>query len=137
MVDSKSKTRLMVVTVVLVAIIGYMVYSLLSNSSSSSLSYYKKVEEVIKDDSYVGKTVKVGGEIKKGTVVQKGNKYTFKIFEKDKELTVTYSGQVPSTFGAGVQAIVEGKLVSQNMLEAKSITTKCPSKYKSKKIGGE
>lgn len=127
----------MVVTVVLIAIIGYMVYSLLSNSSSSSLSYYKKVEEVTKDDSYVGKTVKVGGEIKKGSVDQKGNKYTFKIFDKDKELTVTYNGQVPSTFGAGVQAIVEGKLVSQNLLEAKSITTKCPSKYKSKKIGGE
>lgn len=136
MVDSKSKTRLLVVTIVLIAAIGYMIFSLMGNSSSSSLSYYRKIDEVTKDSTYVGKNVRVGGEILKGSVNQEGRKYTFKIHDKDKQITVTYSGQMPSTFGGGVQAIVEGKLVSRNLMEAKSITTQCPSKYKSKKTGG-
>ncbi len=136
MVDSKSKTRLLVVTIVLIAAIGYMIFSLMGNSSSSSLSYYRKIDEVTKDSTYVGKNVRVGGEILKGSVNQEGRKYTFKIHDKDKQLMVTYSGQMPSTFGGGVQAIVEGRLVSQNLMEAKSITTQCPSKYKSKKTGG-
>ncbi len=136
MVDSKSKTRLLVVTIVLIAAIGYMIFSLMGNSSSSSLSYYRKIDEVTKDSTYVGKNVRVGGEILKGSVNQEGRKYTFKIHDKDKQLMVTYSGQMPSTFGGGVQAIVEGKLVSRNLMEAKSITTQCPSKYKSKKTGG-
>ncbi len=134
MVDSKSKVRLAVVTVFLLGIIAVMVWQ--SSSSPANYSYFKKIGEVTKDDSLIGKSVRVGGEVLKDSVVQKGSKYTFKIHDKDQQLQVTYSGQMPSTFGAGVTAIVEGTLVSKDMLQAKSIVTQCPSKYKSKKIGG-
>lgn len=132
MVDSKSKKRLLIVTVILLAIIGYMIYS----SSAANYSYFKKISEVASDSSLIGKSVRVGGKILKGSVVQDGSKYTFKIYEKQDKLTIIYdsskSGPLPSTFGAGVMAIVEGKLISNDKLEAKSMVTQCPSKYKSK-----
>ena len=136
MVDSKSKKRLAVVTVILLIGIIYMVYSLMANGSTSSLSYYKKIGEITADRSYVGKTVRVGGEILKGSINQQGHKYTFKIFDKDKQLTIIYTGQLPQTFGAGVTAIADGKMISQTTLQADTVITQCPSKYKSKKIGG-
>ncbi len=133
MVDSKSKTRLLVVTVILIAAIGYMIFDLLGNSSSSSLSYYRKISDVTSNPAYIGKDVRVRGKILTGSVSQKGRVYTFKIFDKNKQLTITYDQQLPSTFGGGVQAIVEGKLVSRNLMEATSVTTQCPTKYTSKK----
>lgn len=133
MVDSKSKTRLLVVTVILIAAIGYMIFNLLGNSSSSSLSYYRKISDVTSNPAYIGKDVRVRGKILTGSVSQKGRVYTFKIFDKNKQLTVTYDQQLPSTFGGGIQAIVEGKLVSRNLMEATSVTTQCPTKYTSKK----
>jgi cytochrome c-type biogenesis protein CcmE len=129
MIDRKSRMRLLVVTMVILGIVGYMIY----NSSTSSYAYFKKVGEVTADSSLIGKSIRVGGSIVKNSIVQTGRRYTFKISEHGKELTVVYSGQLPSTFGDEVYAIAEGKLVSTGMLEAKSVITQCPSKYESKK----
>lgn len=138
MVDSKSKKRLLAVTVILLAVIGFMIY----NSSASTMSYFKKVYEI--DKTYVGKSVRVGGVIAKDSWTKEGRTHTFKIYDKKDKgrlLTVVYSGPLPSTFGDNdkVIAIAEGKLVSADKLEAKSIVTQCPSKYESEKknMGGK
>ncbi|HEY3375091.1 MAG TPA: cytochrome c maturation protein CcmE [Candidatus Aquicultor sp.] len=132
MVDKKGKTRLLVVTVILLAVIGYMVYS----SSASQISYYKKIGEVTGDNSFVGKSLRVGGLVEKGSIVHKGRTYTFTIYDKvkkDQKMTVVYSKSMPSQFGAGVFVIADGKLVTKDKLEADSIVTQCPSKYQSDK----
>lgn len=132
MVDSKSKKRLLVVTAILLVAIGYMVYS----SSASSLAYFKEIDEVAVDDTFIGKNVRVGGLVQKGTIVQKGREYTFTIAKKEdlsKKMTVTYSKQMPSQFGPEVFVIAEGKLASKDKLEANSLVTQCPSKYESEK----
>ncbi|MBE0446831.1 MAG: cytochrome c maturation protein CcmE [Actinobacteria bacterium] len=126
MADSRSKKRLLAVTVVLLAIIGYMIFS----STASSIAHHKSVGEVISDPSLIGKPVKVGGMIADDSVVRDGNTATFKIFDKDGQLTVVYTGQIPKQFGGGIEAIVEGKLVSKDRVESTRMMTKCPSKYK-------
>ncbi|MBS3910077.1 MAG: cytochrome c maturation protein CcmE [Actinobacteria bacterium] len=128
MADSRSKTRLLAVTVVLLAVVGYMIYS----SAGSTVAYFKDINEVTADSTYVGKTVKVGGLVLKDSVEKDGKTVTFKIYEKDRknsQITVVYSGQLPSQFGGDVEAIVDGKLVSQERIEADRLVTKCPSKY--------
>lgn len=135
MVDSKSKKRLLVVTVILLVGIGFMIYQ----STGSSISYVEPIDKVVSDPSYIGKNVNVGGTVLKGYVTQ-GSKHTFTIADKGKQLTVEYTGQLPSTFGSDVKVVADGKLVSKDKLVAKSITTKCPSKYESeekKKTGGK
>ncbi|MDI6716787.1 MAG: cytochrome c maturation protein CcmE [Actinomycetota bacterium] len=134
MVDSKSKKRLLIVTVILLAIIGYMIY----NSSVSSYSYYKSVSEVAGNSSYIGKSIRVSGKIVERSPEHINGKYVFHIYEKDKKLTIVYSGpQLPQTFGKDITAVAEGKLVSPNRFEAKSVITKCPSKYDTKKKEGQ
>jgi len=128
MADSRSKKRLLIVTTILLAVIGVMIFS----SSKANLSYHKSIGEILKDPSYIGKSVKVGGKIMEGSIEQKGNVCTFKIFDKDGEMTIVYTGQLPNQFGADIEAIVDGKLVAQDKVESKKMVTKCPSKYKSK-----
>ncbi len=137
MVDSKSKTRLLIVTGILLVVIGVMIWQ--SLGSGASVSYYKTISEVTRDSSFVGKNVNVGGQVKNGSRVDKGHTCTFIIFDqknKTQELTVEYSKQLPSTFGDGVAVVAEGKLVSKGKVIADSIVTKCPSKYDSKKKSG-
>jgi cytochrome c-type biogenesis protein CcmE len=132
MADLRSKRRLTIVTITLViGLLGSVVYLLLS--PESSFSYFKTVKEVRSDPSLIGKSVRVGGRVGKGSVQKSNEGYCFKLCEGKESITVVYSGTLPSTFGEGVQAIAEGKLVSSQKLIAKSLVTKCPSKYESQR----
>lgn len=137
MVDSKSKTRLLIVTGVLLVVIGVLIWQ--SLGSGASVSYYKTIGEVTSGSSFVGKNVNVGGKVMKGSIVNEGHTCTFKIADqknKEQQLTVEYSKQLPSTFGENIDVVAEGKLVSKGKIVANSIVTKCPSKYDSKKKSG-
>lgn len=53
--------------------------------------------------------------------------------EPDKTLAVEFKGAVPDTFKPDVEVIVEGNLNQESgVFEAKTLMTKCPSKYKEK-----
>ena len=45
-------------------------------------------------------------------------------------MNVTYNGQMPNTFAAGVDVVVIGKYASPGVITADELQTKCPSKYK-------
>ena len=59
---------------------------------------------------------------------------TFRLLDKEdesKSMIVRYVGAVPDTFKAGVEVIVEGSFQpEENVFDAKTLLTKCPSKYK-------
>jgi len=128
MADSRSKKRLLAVTVVLLAVIGYMIIT----SSVSSVAYHKSIAEITSDPTYIGKKVKVGGIVMDGSIVKQGSVTTFKIIDKGKQMTVVYTGQLPNQFGSDIEAIVDGILVSEDKIESTKMVTRCPSKYESK-----
>jgi cytochrome c-type biogenesis protein CcmE len=59
---------------------------------------------------------------------------SFRLLDKEdgmKSMQVKYEGAVPDTFKAGVEVIVEGTYVpAENVFQARTLLTKCPSKYK-------
>ena len=57
---------------------------------------------------------------------------TFSLEDKDnasQTIVVNYSGAVPDTFKAGAEVIVEGGMGPGGRFAAKTLMTKCPSKY--------
>ncbi len=57
---------------------------------------------------------------------------TFSLEDKDnasQTIVVNYSGAVPDTFKAGAEVIVEGGMGPEGRFAAKTLMTKCPSKY--------
>jgi cytochrome c-type biogenesis protein CcmE len=44
-------------------------------------------------------------------------------------IAISYSGAVPDTFKAGAEVIVEGGMGTEGRFMAKTLMTKCPSKY--------
>lgn len=61
------------------------------------------------------------------------NTLSFKLVDKDDSaqiIPIVYNGPVPDTFKAGTEVIVEGGLKDDGSFWAKTLMTKCPSKYR-------
>ena len=97
-----------------------------------SKAYYITVEEfsAIQGDLH-GKTLKVAGDVVDGSIDRTKYQMEFVIAHKGKSLKVRYVGKdvVPDTFKDGSKAVVEGKLDSEGVLQARHIEAKCASKY--------
>jgi cytochrome c-type biogenesis protein CcmE len=100
----------------------------------SSLTYYYEVDQILQQsEAQVGKTVRIGGQVLPGAQTDVGKfelRFTIiDIANQDGKIDVVYHGAVPDTFKEGVDVIVEGKWAPGAAFQAKSIITKCASKY--------
>ena len=72
------------------------------------------------------------------STAEQGGGVSFLLEDKDdtgKTLLVVYRGQVPDTFKAGAEVIVEGGMSPEGRFKAKTLMTKCPSKYQKENRG--
>jgi len=126
--NKKSRTRLLVATAVIVAVFVIGVVFLVQRQGA----YYRQVSELA-TGQYDGKNVKVGGRVLDGTIKRDTSGVHFTIEDltgKTETVNVTYSGQMPNTFEAGVDVVVIGEYASGGLITAEQLQTKCPSKYK-------
>lgn len=99
----------------------------------SSLTYYYEVNELLdKGTEVYGKNVRVGGEVAPGSqsdVTKFELRFTLLDINGENSIPVIYNGAVPDTFRDGRGVIIEGKYTAAGIFEAKTIITKCGSKY--------
>jgi cytochrome c-type biogenesis protein CcmE len=125
-VNTRSRTRLLIATGVIVAVFVIGVVFLVQRQGA----YYRQVSELTigQDD---GRNVKVGGRVLDGTIARDGDGVRFTMQDltgKTDTVVVTYPGQMPSTFAAGVDVVVVGRYAAGG-ITADELQTKCPSKY--------
>lgn len=131
--NKRARMRLIGVTAIIVIAVAAIVTSM----GSRDVAYSKDVAQVAKDQSLIGKRVRVTGSVVPGSWDNKANPMVFKIrSETDKNGTgptvkIVYNGTTPSTFGDGVVAIVTGTLDKGLIVKSNDMITKCPSKYQS------
>lgn len=126
--EKKSRNRLIVVTIIILVFVVFLVY----RSSVGSYTYFKSVKELKKDTSLVGVSVRVGGEVEKGSLKHDSKGYRFVLTEESEKLKVNYRRVLPQTFKEGIFVIVEGKYKDNQEVDAEKIITKCPTKYQGK-----
>jgi len=128
-VNRKSRTRLLIATAVIVVVFVAAVVYLVQRQGA----YYRQVSE-LSTGQYDGKNVKVGGRVLDGTIERDGSGLHFEIQDltgKTDTVQVTYAGQMPGTFEAGVDVVIIGEYQAGSIL-ADELQTKCPSKYEGK-----
>jgi cytochrome c-type biogenesis protein CcmE len=127
--NKKSRTRLLIATGVIVAVFVIGVVFLVQKQGA----YYRQVSDLT-TGQYDGKNVKVGGRVLDGSINRDDSGVHFTIEDltgKTDTVQVTYTGQMPNTFDAGVDVVVIGKYASNGgLIRADQLQTKCPSKYK-------
>jgi cytochrome c-type biogenesis protein CcmE len=108
--------------------VGFMMYS----SLSENCTYHLNVSEAVQMPSEKLKSARLFG-VAKDDIVKPANglgaSFTMYDLENPSDTVyVQYKGALPDTFEKGAEIIVEGRMEGKTFM-AKTLMTKCPSKY--------
>jgi len=110
--------------------VGYLMYSGLTENSV----YFLNVSEALAAPQENLRAVRLFGTVAERdlAVLDASRGVRFRLEDKDNKaqtIVVHYKGAVPDTFKPGAEVIVEGAMESGGAFNAKTLMTKCPSKY--------
>lgn len=146
----KSKQlKFLIGSVAIVIVLAYFGYQ----GINESMSYFQTVPELYASgqQAYDRKSIKVQGEVVKGSIRREGTATVFAIGPKDfkvpagfapgpetQTLQVRYVGEdaIPDTFRDYASAIVTGRLGKDGTFEGNSIQAQCASKYEREASAG-
>jgi len=98
-------------------------------------TYYKTIPELEQMGSAAqSHRLRVGGDVKPGSIVKAGTQVNFVLHQGPQTLNVVYTGMdpLPDTFRDNAQALADGHLGADGVFEANKIQAKCASKYEPK-----
>ena len=109
--------------------IGYMIWSGISQNGV----YFLNVSEALAMESKELGAARLFGTVSKNNLLyaEDGLSVEFQLIDAQNTnqfITVQYKGTVPDTFDVGAEVIIEGAMKDDSFY-AKSLMTKCPSKY--------
>ncbi len=107
--------------------VGFMVYSGIKEGSV----YFLNVSEALAAPNE-NSSIRLFGTVGDFTKSEAGNSVEFILVDAeqfDKIINVSFTGIIPDTFEHNVEVILEGSMISGTEFHAKTLMTKCPSKY--------
>ncbi len=128
--------RFVIGSMVIVATIGYLMYTAIRETSA----YYLTIQEFLpKKAEYGNVPLRVAGRVQPGSidydVTTLHLRFRLAAFSDanrpELSVPVSFSGIKPDMFADGRDVIVEGRYTS-GVLEANQVLTSCPSKYEAK-----
>lgn len=135
-----TRLRLLIAGLVLLFAAGYLVVS----ATNTSAVYYLTISELRgMSANALTQSVRVGGIVVPGTIQRDGTTLRFRIVDAAPEtpyadvdpnalrMDVTYQGVVPDIFQDEVHVVVEGKVNSEGVFDARTLLAKCPSRFES------
>lgn len=108
--------------------LGYLCYAGFSENSV----YFLNVSEARASEPGKLRQARLFGIVSSSDLNQAINSVSFHLVDKDdasQQIPVVYQGLVPDAFKPGAEVIVEGGMNDQGRFSAKTLMTKCPSKY--------
>lgn len=132
---TKAIVKVLVGIIVIGGGLGYFMYQAIQSSGS----YYYSVDDFV--DDYVADSnavevisIRVAGRVKPESVSRDLEKtlLTFTLAGSKNELPIHYKGSVPDNFTEGKEVVVQGRLDTNGVFQAKTLMTKCESKYSEK-----
>lgn len=127
----KSRSPYIAALVLFLVGIGYIVISGISENSV----YFLDVSEALAMPADELKAARLFGTVKDSEIYNEGQGVAVRFMLEDQSnkqqiLPVVYKGSVPDTFKDGAEVIIEGGFTtSGEHFAAKTLMTKCPSKY--------
>ncbi len=115
-------------------IIGSLVW-LAVGGIKDTKTYYRTIPELAQmGDAAQSHRLRVGGDVKPGSIVKAGSQVNFVLHQGAQTLNVVYTGMdpLPDTFRDNAQALADGRLGSDGVFQASKIQAKCASKYEAK-----
>ena len=128
MLQKKAKKRASLLTIFLS--ISVLAIFLILKSLDKNILYFKSPTDIkLSQDFNFNKKVRVGGMVKKDSIIINEKEIKFIITDFKNELKVSYSGTVPNLFLEQKGVVAEGKLQDKTFFIADRILAKHDENY--------
>ena len=127
MYGRKVKLRFLFVVLVLITLI--LTTFLILKSLEENVVYFQSPTEIKSLIELDNNKIRVGGMVKKDSIIVNSNEVNFIITDFKNEINVTYSGLVPNLFSEGKGVVAEGYLKDRVFFEATKILAKHDENY--------
>jgi len=128
MLAKKVKKRISFLSIFL--IISIITVFLILKSLTDNILYFKSPTEIkLSDDINFNKKIRIGGMVKKNSILIDSEEMKFVVTDFKNELIVSYKGVVPNLFSEEKGVVAEGKLKDKKFFVADRILAKHDEKY--------
>ena len=127
MYGKKVKLRFLFLVLLLTSVI--LAVFLILQSLKDNVVYFQSPSEINSLIELEKNKIRVGGMVKKESVIINSNEVNFIITDFKNEINVTYSGAVPNLFAEGKGVVAEGFLKDKNYFSATKILAKHDENY--------
>ena len=128
MLLKKVKNRLSIL-ISLSIISLFAIFLILKVLEDNVLYFYSPSDIKNSDDINLKKKIRIGGMVKKGSILSNEREIKFVVTDLNNEIIVSYSGTVPALFAEGKGVVAEGKLKDKKFFIAKRILAKHDENY--------
>ncbi len=111
-----------------VAIVGVAVALVLRAFNSNMVFFYTPTQVAAKEVPQ-GRTFRLGGMVREGSVQREGVKVHFVVTDTAKDVPVSYEGILPDLFKEGKGVVAQGQVNAQGEFEAKEVLAKHDENY--------
>jgi len=128
MLQKKVKKRASLLLIIL--LISLISIFFILQSLNKNILYFKSPSDIkINQNINFNKKIRVGGMVKKNSLIIKEQEIQFIITDFKNELSVSFSGTVPNLFSEGKGVVAEGKLQDKTFFIADRILAKHDENY--------
>jgi len=128
MLTKKIKTRLIFLISIVFITVFFLIF--IYFNLKQNILYFKTPSEIFMNNQIErNSTIRVGGMVKKNSILQNNEEIRFVLTDYERELIVVYSGTVPNLFSEEQGAVVEGILNDKKYLIADRILAKHDENY--------
>ena len=127
MYGRKVKLRFFFITLILITL-SLSIYLILK-SLEENVIYFQSPSEIQNIVEFEKKKIRIGGMVKKNSILINTNEINFIITDFNNEINVVYSGVVPNLFEEGKGVVAEGFLKDRNFFLASKILAKHDENY--------
>jgi len=124
-----NKVKLRIFFLLLVITLLVIITSLVLKSLKQNVVYFISPTEIKSLPELNKNKIRVGGMVKKNSLIINSKKINFIITDFKNEIQVTFTGTVPNLFSEEKGVVAEGYLKDRNFLVAKKILAKHDENY--------
>tara|TARA_B100001540_G_scaffold282646_1_gene273561 strand:- start:202 stop:624 length:423 start_codon:yes stop_codon:yes gene_type:complete len=123
------KVKLRTYFILLIFLSVALTIFLIFKALEENVVYFKSPTEVKNLPELTTKKIRVGGMVKKNSIITNDTEINFIITDFKNELVVTFKGSVPNLFEEGKGVVAEGFLKDRSYLKAIKILAKHDENY--------
>ncbi len=123
------KVKLRFLFIILIIVTLALAAFLILKSLEENVVYFQSPSEIKVLSELENKKIRVGGMVKKSSILITADEVEFIITDFKNEINVSYSGAIPNLFEEGKGVVAEGFLKDRNFFSATKILAKHDENY--------